>query len=192
MNKKSLVVLFPGVGYTCDKPLLYYTGKLFVQDGYEIKKLSYCGFQKNIKDDKEKMNHAYELVKNQTLEQLKDVNWDEYEKVIFISKSIGTVGASSFFKYLSDKKIIKKDLKISNIFLTPLEETFKYVIEKSGVVVIGDKDQWSDYTKIIELSKKYKLSSYVIENANHSLENSDIINNLEIIAKVVKIVDSSR
>ncbi|WP_022748786.1 hypothetical protein [Lachnobacterium bovis] len=192
MNKKSLVVLFPGVGYTCDKPLLYYTGKLFVQDGYEIKKLSYCGFQKNIKDDKEKMNHAYELVKNQTLEQLKDVNWDEYEKVIFISKSIGTVGASSFFKYLSDKKIIKKDLKISNIFLTPLEETFKYVIEKSGVVVIGDKDQWSDYTKIIELSKKYKLSSYVIENANHSLENCDIINNLEIIAKVVKIVDSSR
>ncbi|WP_029066856.1 hypothetical protein [Lachnobacterium bovis] len=192
MNKKSLVVLFPGVGYTCDKPLLYYTGKLFVQDGYEIKKLSYCGFQKNIKDDKEKMNHAYELVKNQTLEQLKDVNWDEYEKVIFISKSIGTVGASSFFKYLSDQKIIKKDLKISNIFLTPLEETFKYVIEKSGVVVIGDKDQWSDYTKIIELSKKYKLSSYVIENANHSLENCDIINNLEIIAKVVKIVDSSR
>lgn len=36
--KKKIAVLFPGIGYTCDKPLLYYTGKLAVARGY-IKRL---------------------------------------------------------------------------------------------------------------------------------------------------------
>ena len=34
MNK--LAVIFPGVGYHTDKPLLYYSKKLAFQNGYEI------------------------------------------------------------------------------------------------------------------------------------------------------------
>ncbi|MBQ1802489.1 MAG: hypothetical protein II013_05785 [Lachnobacterium sp.] len=190
--KKSLLVMFPGVGYTCDKPLLYYIGKLYQNDNFEIKKLSYTGFMNGLKDDSQKMNHAYELVKKQTKEQLKDINWNEYEKVVFVSKSIGTVGAAYIFKYMQDKKIINSNLKISNIFLTPLVETFNYVTEKSGFVIIGDKDQWSDYAQICKLAKKYNLPVHIIENANHSLENSNIFDNIDIISNVVKIVDSYR
>ena len=146
--KKSLLVMFPGVGYTCDKPLLYYIGKLYQNDNFEIKKLSYTGFMNGLKDDSQKMNHAYELVKKQTKEQLKDINWNEYEKVVFVSKSIGTVGAAYIFKYMQDKKIINSNLKISNIFLTPLVETFNYVTEKSGFVIIGDKDVIYPLTKV--------------------------------------------
>lgn len=190
--KKSLLVMFPGVGYTCDKPLLYYIGKLYQNDNFDVKKISYAGFMNGLKDDSQKMNHAYELVKKQTKEQLKDINWNEYEKVVFVSKSIGTVGAAYIFKYMQDKKIINSNLKISNIFLTPLVETFNYVTEKSGFVIIGDKDQWSDYAQICKLAKKYNLPVHIIENANHSLENSNIFDNIDIISNVVKIVDSYR
>ena len=184
--------MFPGVGYTCDKPLLYYIGKLYQNDNFDVKKISYAGFMNGLKDDSQKMNHAYELVKKQTKEQLKDINWNEYEKVVFVSKSIGTVGAAYIFKYMQDKKIINSNLKISNIFLTPLVETFNYVTEKSGFVIIGDKDQWSDYAQICKLAKKYNLPVHIIENANHSLENSNIFDNIDIISNVVKIVDSYR
>ena len=190
--KKSLLVMFPGVGYTCDKPLLYYIGKLYQNDNFDVKKISYAGFMNGLKDDSQKMNHAYELVKKQTKEQLKDINWNEYEKVVFVSKSIGTVGAAYIFKYMQDKKIINSNLKISNIFLTPLVETFNYVTEKSGFVIIGDKDQWSDYAQICKLAEKYNLPAHIIENANHSLENSDIFDSIDIIFNVVKIVDSYR
>lgn len=190
--KKSLLVMFPGVGYTCDKPLLYYIGKLYQNDNFDVKKISYAGFMNGLKDDSQKMNHAYELVKKQTKEQLKDINWNEYEKVVFVSKSIGTVGAAYIFKYLHDEKFINSNLKISNIFLTPLVETFNYVTEKSGFVIIGDKDQWSDYAQICKLAKKYNLPVHIIENANHSLENSNIFDNIDIISNVVKIVDSYR
>ena len=36
--EEKIAVLFPGIGYTCDKPLLYYTGKLAVARGYKIVK----------------------------------------------------------------------------------------------------------------------------------------------------------
>ena len=33
---KKLAVLFPGIGYHCDKPLLYYSKKYLKVYGYEI------------------------------------------------------------------------------------------------------------------------------------------------------------
>ena len=47
--KKKIAVLFPGIGYTCDKPLLYYTGKLAVARGYKLVKVEYGNFPSGIK-----------------------------------------------------------------------------------------------------------------------------------------------
>ena len=46
--KKKIAVLFPGIGYTCDKPLLYYTGKLAVARGYKLVKVEYGNFPSGI------------------------------------------------------------------------------------------------------------------------------------------------
>ena len=47
MNK--LAVIFPGVGYHTDKPLLYYSKKLAFQNGYEIVEVPYGKFPKGVK-----------------------------------------------------------------------------------------------------------------------------------------------
>ena len=39
--EKKLAVIFPGVGYHSDKPLLYYSKKLAKNHGYEIKEVKY-------------------------------------------------------------------------------------------------------------------------------------------------------
>ena len=36
MKNKKIAVVFPGVGYQADKPLLYYSRKLAAQYGYEV------------------------------------------------------------------------------------------------------------------------------------------------------------
>ena len=36
---KKLAIIFPGVGYTCTKPLLYYTASMAAERGYEIIRL---------------------------------------------------------------------------------------------------------------------------------------------------------
>lgn len=46
---KKIAVLFPGIGYTCDKPLLYYAAQIAAEQGYEIVKVNYSGFEAGIK-----------------------------------------------------------------------------------------------------------------------------------------------
>lgn len=89
-KKKKIAVIFPGIGYHTDKPLLYFSKKLAVLHGYEIKEVPYGGFKEGIKGSTLKMYEAYESALRQTEELLKDINFSEYETILFISKSIGT------------------------------------------------------------------------------------------------------
>ena len=43
MKKKA--VIFPGVGYTKDKPLLYYAGKIAKELGYELSLIDFTGIE---------------------------------------------------------------------------------------------------------------------------------------------------
>ena len=56
----KLAVFFPGIGYHCDKPLLYYSRKLVQEYGYEkIVTLNYTYDGKNLRgneDGKRKAN----------------------------------------------------------------------------------------------------------------------------------------
>ena len=56
---KKLAVIFPGVGYHTDKPLLYYSKKLAAQNGYEIIEVPYGKFPPKVKGSKEKMEKAF-------------------------------------------------------------------------------------------------------------------------------------
>ena len=38
---KKIAVLFPGIGYHADKPLLYYSKKLVMNKGYKIADVKY-------------------------------------------------------------------------------------------------------------------------------------------------------
>ena len=41
---KKAAVLFPGIGYSVDRPLLYYSGKMALSRGYEVIRVPYTGF----------------------------------------------------------------------------------------------------------------------------------------------------
>ena len=63
---QKVVLLFPGVGYHTDKPLLFYGRKLAQDYGYEIViHISYGGFKSGIKGDLEKMREAFESALSQ-------------------------------------------------------------------------------------------------------------------------------
>ena len=58
-------VFFPGIGYHCDKPLLYYSRKLAQECGYEETiALSYNYDGGNIRGNEEKMQQAFESFMN--------------------------------------------------------------------------------------------------------------------------------
>ena len=69
-NAPKLAVIFPGIGYTADKPLLYYTTRLAKKHGYHIQTVSYGALPENIKGDSAKMKQAFELASEQTEQKL--------------------------------------------------------------------------------------------------------------------------
>ena len=140
--KKKIAVLFPGIGYTCDKPLLYYTGKLAVARGYKLVKVEYGNFPSGIKENKEKMEEAFRCGLEQAEKILQDICWEEYEDILFVSKSIGTVISSAFAR--------RHQLSAKNILFTPLQQTFLFA-DGNGIVFHGTADPWADTKDITAL-----------------------------------------
>ena len=121
----KICVLFPGIGYTTEMPLMYYPGKMTLGLGYEHVRLKYKDLPSGIKGNKELIQKAFDMAYEQSMQQLKDINWSEYSEVLFIGKSIGTAIAAKCGQTLSLNENFKGVMKY--VFMTPLEETFYYV-----------------------------------------------------------------
>ena len=88
---KKLAIIFPGVGYTCTKPLLYYTASMAAERGYEIIRLDYGQDIHTFHGrTPAELEPIIKLAIKRTLPQLENVPFSEYDDIIFISKSIGT------------------------------------------------------------------------------------------------------
>lgn len=153
----KLAVLFPGIGYTADKPLLYYSEKLAKQYHYETVKVSYGELSKNLD---EAFREA--LARTETL--LVKYDWMQYEEILFLSKSIGTAVACAYAQ--------KYKIRCKNIYFTPLEQTFSYH-PQPGIVFHGTADPWAKTEVIEEKCREFSLPLHVVEGTNHSLEAAD-------------------
>lgn len=178
-DTKKLAVIFPGIGYTCDRPLLYYTEKFVKSQGYETVRVTYGELPKDVKGDPEKKREAVMLAYAEVCRQLADIHWEEYSDVLFVSKSIGTV--------ISTRFAFDKELKVSNILFTPVEQTFKYAA-MPAVAFHGLADDWCDSKTVQALSKEKDIPMYTIKDANHSLETGDIRKDILNLQKVMEDV----
>lgn len=61
-NQNKLAVVFPGIGYHVDKPLLFHTRKLLRELGYEVADVNYTGFSSGIKGNPQKMKEAFDYI----------------------------------------------------------------------------------------------------------------------------------
>ena len=175
----KIAVYFPGIGYHCDKPLLYYSRKAACELGYQdYRNISYTYSAGNIRGNDKKMKEAYEALLSQTEAQLADMAWPEYDDVLFVSKSIGTIIAASY--------AAKHGLKSArHILYTPLAQTFHFA-PTNAIAFIGTADPWSDTDEIIRLVDANHISIAVYEGCNHSLECADTLKNIENLKDIMQ------
>ena len=124
------------------------------------------------------MKETYEILSAQTEDMLADIVWSEFDDILFISKSIGTIIAASYAE-------THKLTSVKHVLYTPLAQTFLSA-PKHAIGFIGTADPWSDTNEIIQLSKKYQIPLFVYDGCNHSLECCDTMKNLEIIEDVME------
>lgn len=177
MNSKKLFVIFPGMGYTKDKPLLYYASKIARNKGYEIIDIDYTHFFTAAKfDDPEvdaRIKKSYEMV----VEKLGAVDFKAYDTVVFAGKSMGTM--------LSARYAEEYGVEAEQLWYTPLEPTYEHGC-REAIAFIGTKDPFSDVVKMGETAKAQGIPLYVYEGGNHSLETGDMETDLKTLGDVMK------
>lgn len=175
----KLAIFFPGMGYTHDKPLLYYSRKLAVERGYETVCVNYRDLPGKIRGDRDKMIMAAGMAYEQTCEQLSNISFDDYEEVVFIGKSIGTVVATRYAK--------EHGLHARMVLYTPVEATFAVEVN-DAIAFIGEEDPWSNLDIVKELASKQSVPLYTYPGCNHSLEQTtDTLENINVLGKVMRL-----
>ena len=168
---KKAAFLFPGIGYTCDKPLLYYSGKLLKSLGREVVPVSWSGLDRS--------GSVQQAALAQAEETMKDIDWAGYDEILFVGKSLGTVVCTAYAK--------KYGLRCRQVLFTPVEETFRFASGQS-VVFHGTADPWMDTGKTEEFCRRLEIPLYEVKGANHSLETGDVEKDIKELRKIMKTV----
>lgn len=175
--KKKVAVIFPGIGYHTDKPLLYYSKKLAGERAYEIIEVKYGELPTGVKGNAKKMREAFALALQYATEQLAAVCFADYEEVLFISKSVGTAVAAAYAG--------SRHIQARQIYYTPVAESFE-AITQEGIVFHGTADPWADTAVIQAECAKQNLPLYLTEQANHSMETGNVGRDLVILREIME------
>ena len=173
------MVMLPGIGYTCDRSLMYYTGRLAAEMGYEIIRVNYGGFPRNLRGNAEGLRACLDSAEAQARALLAQVEWDRYDEIVFTGKSIGTAVACRLARTLGAPSRC--------VLLTPLPQTFDGPIP-GAIAFHGTADPWADTPSIRAACAEAHTPLCITENANHSLETGDALRDIEILAEVIRTV----
>ena len=176
---KKLAVFFPGIGYTVDKPLMHYSRRLAADAGFEVLILPYNGFPQKIRGDREKMEESYKLALSQSKEMLSGTDLSDYNTILFVGKSIGTIVAAEIASHSQVPE------RIHFVLYTPLEDTFRFPLG-DAIAFTGDADPWVKEGSIQTLCEEEDIPCHVIPDANHSLETGNVKTDIDNLKKVMK------
>lgn len=177
---KKTAVIFPGIGYHTDKPLLYYSRKIAAAQGYDVIEVPYGKFPKGVKGSKEKMEKSFFSALEQAEQILNDVDFSGNDDILFISKSVGTAVAAAYAE--------KHGLHTRNVYYTPVEPSFQFM-KQPGIVFTGTADPWVAFDAVEQGCRNGGFPLYVTEYGNHSLETGDVRRDLENLQKVMGITE---
>ena len=197
---KKLAILFPGIGYNVERPLLYYSRKLLQKNGYKVISVKYTGLEKeeiieSAKDDlisngvasnrisKEKLLQFVAKAKELATSQLQEVDFSAYDKLIFVSKSVGSVISAIYAK--------QAGLHPYHIMITPLDYAFQFAEDEIGSVFCGTNDSYVNFEGVKNICKTRQWDFHEYKSGNHSLETGDINIDVDYLKNYVSIVDDT-
>jgi len=181
-----LAILFPGIGYTCQMPLLYYQTRLFLWSlGADVLWVEYAynraDFQ-SMPDGEQKNWFSADV----TVSCKAGLEQRAYSKVTLSGKSLGTLALGH---------LLTSEPALSHaqaIWLTPLlkDEKLRGEIMKArqrSLLIIGTKDAHYDAAYLEEMKILPHLRTLVLEGADHSLEiEGNLPNSIRLMEQVIQ------
>lgn len=165
---KNIVFSFPGKRGE-EIPLLYFGAKHYVDKGYEKVYIQHPASGNGLEE-------VYENAKA----ILSSYDFSEYEDIVFVGKSMGTVVACK----------LKEELQInaSLVLFTPLRDTLPYMKSDNRVVLAaaGDNDRFLEWEVLRDHCERENVPYYIEPGVGHAMEvKDDLAKNLQIICNVI-------
>lgn len=181
----NLAIIFPGIGYTADKPLLYFSRRLAAAAGYDVLPLSYGGFPPKSIGDADRMAESVRIAFEQTTGLLSGIDLASRDRILFIGKSIGTVIAAR----IASESPVRDRIRL--VLYTPLEQTFSFAFG-DAIVFTGTDDPWvgKSESRISALCAGRGIPCRVIPDANHSLETKDPMKDVAQLNEILNMTDA--
>ncbi|MFC3750105.1 hypothetical protein [Paenibacillus sp. GCM10012306] len=174
-GSKVLAVIFPGKNYSTERPLLEYAAKVAAEYNCDILQLEYGYQSARVEMKREDIGIIVEECTNAI------TSVPKYEKILFISKSIGTVIAGKVAATL------KASQQIEHLYLTPIPDAIPLIEQSRGSVIYGSADPLFSEPHSRELAGLRNIKVYRIDDANHSLEVGNVKESLAILIVIINM-----
>ncbi len=176
-NNSSLAVFFPGKNYSCEKPLLYYVMKSATACNYDALLLEY-GYQAA----RSEFNpDDMELIINECCQSINQV-CGNYNKIVFVSKSLGTYIAARASELINTGEI-------AHMYLTPIKSTIPFINNSKGIALWGTADKIINEEDVKQIEESPRVTLHKVAEANHALEVENLDQSLNIMKTIIEISD---
>jgi len=180
--------MFSGMGYTYEKPILYYSTMTMLQNNYDVVHIHYSYGQNIFELPLEEITTIISNEVNPIVTKI--LANKQYEEKVFLGKSLGTIPIINGF--MKNNMFINSKL----VLLTPLLK-FDSISETlltsnhSAFITIGEKDPHYIPDKIQAIENKTNIKIQKVSNANHSLdmEPFDTLLSITALEEVMRSLD---
>lgn len=186
----KICIMLPGIGYTTDQPVFYYSTGLFLEQEYDVLHLNYQYNNEEFNQlmTKEKIAKIEDDVAN-ALDKVIPTN--RYKHIRVVAKSIGTAALPKLLKYRTDLS------GALTIWLTPLlylEHIYEHLLtsnESRSLLIMGSEDRSYLEDRIKILDHNTSLIKVLIKNVNHDLDHKDgMVKSIKTLEKIIEEINT--
>jgi hypothetical protein len=183
-NSRRLALIYPGMGYSCDRPLLYFTTELFLSRGFDVLQL-WSNYETPEFDQLSQSEKTIRLIADGKSLLISARQAGTYRELLLCGKSLGTLTMA--FMLNEDQQL----RQAATIWFTPLihlPPVAQAIQETKGPAFIAGSqaDETFSAGPVEQLKVNPKAALFITDNADHSLEiPGDTLRSLEILNQVI-------
>jgi len=185
-----LALILPGLNYTCDMPLLYYSAQFLIADGADVLQVKH-DYSQNPQGKSNSLDDKITQLKKDVMGIAKvALEQRNYQYLTIIAKSLGTLGVPTLLEADFSAKVQ------TCVYLTPILRNLVFQKEllqtcPNNLFVIGTSDPYYDPELIRALINAQGDNFMIIEGVNHSLEYpGDPLGSLRVLDEVSRKLET--
>ncbi len=180
-----LAVIYPGLRYSCDRPLLYYSTEILLNRGFDVLQL-WADYDDPEFQNATKAEQTVQLIEDGKSLLQAGIRSNVYSHLILVGKSLGTLTMAFLLSEKADL-IEPKTIWFTPLFYLPPVSKTVLEINEQAFVAGSEADQTFDATTVKQLHEKTNIILQVFEDADHSLEvPGDPLRSTKILSTLVE------